>query len=127
MDTGTDVQLFEHSRKEQLDEDVQEQASNTRRKFPPSGYQEQGRSPGGSRISRPPEVGVFEKHYSVKELSELWSLSERTIRRMFLQEPGVLEWGTSETRTKRCYKTIRIPQSVAQRVYRKLEKSKLTR
>jgi hypothetical protein len=123
VDTGPDIQLFQHSPKEQLDGDVQEQASNTRRKLPPSRYQEQGRPPGGSRIPRPPEVGVFEKHYSVKELSELWSLSERTIRRMFIQEPGVLEWGTSETRTKRCYKTIRIPQSVAQRVYRKLRRA----
>ncbi len=63
---------------------------------------------------------VFEKHYSVKELATLWNLSDRTIRRMFLGEPGVVEWGTCETRMKRGYKTLRIPQSVAQRVYGRL-------
>lgn len=68
-------------------------------------------------------VPTFERHYSVKELAELWNLSDRTVRRMFLQEPGVVEWGTCETRMKRGYKTIRIPESVAQRVYRKLRRA----
>jgi hypothetical protein len=66
---------------------------------------------------------VFEKHYSVKELAELWNLSERTIRRMFIEEPGVVEWGADERRRKRPYKTIRIPESVARRVHRRLRKA----
>jgi hypothetical protein len=66
---------------------------------------------------------VFEKHYSVKELATLWNLSDRTIRRMFLGEPGVVEWGTCETRMKRGYKTLRVPESVAQRVYRRLRRA----
>jgi hypothetical protein len=65
---------------------------------------------------------VFERHYSVKELATLWNLSDRTIRRMFVGEPGVVEWGACESRTKRGYKTLRIPQSVARRVHRKLRK-----
>ena len=40
-----------------------------------------------------------EKHYSVPELAKLWGLSERTIRRMFENEPGVLCWGSSESRS----------------------------
>ena len=61
-----------------------------------------------------------EKHYSVAELAKLWQLSERTIRRMFENEPGVLCWGGEETRFKRQYKTLRIPESVVLRVHRQL-------
>lgn len=68
-------------------------------------------------------LSTFERHYSVKELAELWNLSDRTVRRMFVHEPGVLEWGTGETRMKRGYKTLRIPESVAQRVYGKLRRA----
>lgn len=66
-----------------------------------------------------PDLGV-EKHYSVGELAKLWSLSEKTIRRMFENEPGVLQWGTQETRFKRGYTTLRIPESVMLRVHRRL-------
>jgi hypothetical protein len=61
-----------------------------------------------------------EKHYSVAELAQLWKLSERTIRRMFENEPGVLCWGSSERRFKRGYKTLRIPETVMLRVHRLL-------
>lgn len=61
-----------------------------------------------------------EKHYSVVELAQLWNLSEKTIRRMFEKEPGVLQWGKLESRSKRGYTTLRIPESVALRVHRRL-------
>jgi transcriptional regulator GlxA family with amidase domain len=67
----------------------------------------------------PPDL-AREKHYSVSELSALWGLSQRTIRRMFENEPGVLCWGTSERRFKRGYKTLRIPETVMLRVHRQL-------
>jgi hypothetical protein len=66
-----------------------------------------------------PDPGV-ERHYSVGELAKLWSLSEKTIRRMFENEPGVLQWGSQETRFKRGYTTLRIPESVMLRVHRRL-------
>jgi hypothetical protein len=44
-----------------------------------------------------------EKHYSIAEVAKLWDLSEKTIRRMFEHEPGVLCWGKSETRFRRGY------------------------
>jgi transcriptional regulator GlxA family with amidase domain len=66
---------------------------------------------------------AFERHYSVTELAELWCLSERTIRRIFNSEAGVLRWESSETRFKRGYTTLRIPESVVQRVHRKLRKA----
>jgi hypothetical protein len=61
-----------------------------------------------------------ERHYSVAELGKLWNLSEKTIRRMFENEPGVLRWGKSEARVRRGYITLRIPESVASHVHRRL-------
>ena len=50
----------------------------------------------------------LERHYSVGEIAERWGLSEKTIRRMFENEEGVLQWGSPETRRKRGYITLRI-------------------
>jgi len=61
-----------------------------------------------------------EKHYSVSELATIWKLSENTIRRMFEHEPGVIRWGGAETRFKRRYVTLRIPETVVRRVHRHL-------
>jgi hypothetical protein len=63
---------------------------------------------------------ALEKHYSVADLSQLWGLSEKTIRRMFCDEPGVVKWGHEEHRFKRGYMTLRIPESVVHRVHRRL-------
>ena len=62
----------------------------------------------------------LERHFSVAELASLWDLSEQTIRRMFAGEPGVIEWGHTESRFKRGYITMRIPESVVQRVHCRL-------
>ena len=61
-----------------------------------------------------------EKHYSVAQVARLWDFSEKTIRRMFENEPGVLCWGKSESRFKRGYRTLRIPETVVLRVHRQL-------
>jgi hypothetical protein len=60
----------------------------------------------------------LERHYSVAEIAEMWALSEKTVRRMFEEEDGVLQWGTPETRRKRGYTTLRVPESVLLRVHR---------
>ena len=71
---------------------------------------------------RRPRCGVaLEKHYSVPELAKLWELSERTIRRIFSREPGVLQLIHEESRFKRGYSTLRVPESVVQRVHRRLQ------
>ena len=75
-----------------------------------------------SKPAMPASV-AFEKHYCVSEVAELWGLSERTIRRIFTDEPGVIKWENAETRFKRGYTTLRIPESVVQRVHRKLRKA----
>ena len=76
-----------------------------------------------SSASSTPASVAFERHYSVGEVAELWGLSERTIRRIFGNEPGVFKWESVETRFKRGYTTLRIPESVVQRVHRKLRKA----
>lgn len=63
----------------------------------------------------------LERHYSVTEIAEMWGLSEKTVRRMFEEEDGVLQWGNQETRRKRGYITLRIPESILLRVHRKRE------
>ncbi len=61
---------------------------------------------------------ALERHYTVLEIAEMWSLSEKTVRRMFEQEEGVLQCRSPETRRKRGYITLRIPESVMLRVHR---------
>ncbi len=64
------------------------------------------------------ETDPFERHFSAQELAQLWVLDESTIRRIFQDVPGVLKIGKSERRDgKRDYVTLRIPESVARRLY----------
>jgi hypothetical protein len=65
---------------------------------------------------------TFEKHYSINEISHLWGLSQKTVRRIFEHEPGVIELANHRSRRKRTYVTRRIPESVLRRVHRKLQK-----
>jgi hypothetical protein len=66
---------------------------------------------------------VMEKHFSVSELASCWNLSADTVRRMFEKEPGVLVIGNGIRRYgRRRYVTLRIPESVAMRVHRRLSR-----
>ena len=62
---------------------------------------------------------TFERHLSVDELSELWNLSDDFIRRLFLHEPGVVVFFHHRP-GRRVYRTLRIPESVALRVHRRM-------
>ncbi len=64
-----------------------------------------------------------EKHYSVIEIAKLWALSEKTVRRIFEREPGVIRWSREETLHKRGYRTLRVPETVLHRVHRRLRKA----
>ena len=66
---------------------------------------------------------AFEKHYSVIEIAKLWALSEKTVRRIFEREPGVIRWSREETLHKRGYRTLRVPETVLHRVHRRLRKA----
>jgi hypothetical protein len=61
---------------------------------------------------------TFERHFTPKEIAELWQLDESTVRRLFMDEPGVLVYGKERRRDgRRDYVTLRIPASVAQAVH----------
>ena len=61
-----------------------------------------------------------ERHYTVDEVSEMWSLSRDSVRRLFLSEPDVPKIARPANRYKRSYVTMRIPESVLNRVYRRM-------
>jgi hypothetical protein len=64
-----------------------------------------------------------EKHYSIIEIAKLWALSEKTVRKIFESEPGVVHWGTQEKLHKRGYRTLRVPETILHRVHRKLRRA----
>ncbi len=61
-----------------------------------------------------------EQHYTVAEIAKMWKVSHDTVRRLFANEPGVLVIGSeASNRGTRRHRTLRIPKSVVERVYRK--------
>ena len=62
---------------------------------------------------------ALERHFSVEELAELWGMSEDFVRRLFVHEPGVVVFHNAR-RGVRVYRTLRIPESVAARVHRRM-------
>jgi hypothetical protein len=63
---------------------------------------------------------ALERHYRPDELAGTWGLSVKVIREIFSNEPGVLKVDRPETRNKRGYCTMRIPESVVVRVHKRL-------
>ena len=63
-----------------------------------------------------------ERHYAPSEVADLWQFNVETIRRLFQDEPGVVVLQAPVKKGRRPYKTIRIPQSVLQRVHRRLQR-----
>jgi hypothetical protein len=62
----------------------------------------------------------IERHYAVAEIAEMWSLSPDKVRALFENEPGVLLIGERSPKHKRRYVTLRIPQTVLERVHSRL-------
>lgn len=62
------------------------------------------------------------RHFSPSEIAELWNLSVDSVRKLFENEPGVVQIGERARRGKRRYVTLRIPESVVARVHRKLSR-----
>lgn len=64
------------------------------------------------------DVSSLERHFSVAQIAEAWGLSEDTARRLFEREPGVLVIEPPAGRySRRRYRTLRIPESVIERVH----------
>jgi hypothetical protein len=63
---------------------------------------------------------ALERHFSIKEIAELWGLCENSVRELFKEEPGVIRIQRPRSRYKRAYTTLRIPMSVLDRVHRRM-------
>ena len=63
------------------------------------------------------ENTTFERHYRVGELAELWGLGRETVRKLIINEPGVIKIRLGRKKTHTVYS---VPQSVAERVHTRL-------
>ena len=64
-------------------------------------------------------VTSMERHFTPAEIAEAWQLSVRTIVRMFENEPGVIAHQGTLGRHARRHRTLRIPQSIVDRVHQR--------
>ena len=73
------------------------------------------------KVEEPLNAPAVERHYTVKELNRPWKLSTSTITDIFRDEPGVLKIRRERPlRGRRTYTTLRIPDSVLNRVHARL-------
>jgi hypothetical protein len=68
-----------------------------------------------------PRADFMERHFTVLELAKAWHMGERTVRFWFMNEPGVIKYGRGKLvkGRQRTHLSLRIPESVARRVYRR--------
>jgi hypothetical protein len=67
------------------------------------------------------ETKVYERHFTIDQIAETWSLSRDTVTRIFEDEPGVLVVQAPRgKRGRRGYRTFRVPGSVVERVHRRM-------
>lgn len=62
----------------------------------------------------------MERHYTLAELEKAWHVSYRKLATWFRNEEGVIRFGESKLKKgrQRTYVSLRVPESVARRVYR---------
>ena len=65
-----------------------------------------------------------EAHYSPRTLAECWNLNQSTVVRWFQDLPGVLKLAEESRNGKRTRCEIRIPASIAEKVYREKTKGR---
>ncbi len=70
-----------------------------------------------SQVERPE---FLERHYTLAELAKAWHMSRSKLRSWFFDEPGVMRYGADKLKKgrKRTHVSLRVPESVARRVYR---------
>src|SRR5215831_1510303 len=59
-----------------------------------------------------------ERHFTIHELSKMWHFSTEFVRQIVKDESGVSEWVRQQPGRRR-YRVLRVPQSVAERLYRR--------
>ena len=65
---------------------------------------------------------TIDPHYTPRLYAELWGISESTVLRWFQDQPGVLKCGEPKGNGRRTRVEIRIPFSLAMRVYQERTK-----
>lgn len=68
------------------------------------------------RLMLDPKHAIDETVYTADELAERLKVHPATIRKMFIDEPGVIRLGHAGLRGKKQYFSLRIPASVVHRV-----------
>lgn len=63
---------------------------------------------------------AFEPHFKIWQLAERWGWSENYVLALFVDEPGVIKPPVKQ-KNKRVRVSLRIPLSVANRVYDRLK------
>lgn len=71
-------------------------------------------------IETPPGVLMMERHFTLHQLAEQWGFSYDFVLEHFRDEPGVVVAGIKANNRKRGRPTIRVPESVAVRVYSRM-------
>ena len=72
-------------------------------------------------VSEPQKA--VEQHFQIPEIAKLWNLSDDTVRALFKGEPGVLAIVRPGHARKRAYISLRVPESVVNRVHRRMSAS----
>lgn len=60
---------------------------------------------------------AFERHYRVSELAEMWRLGRETVRKLVMNEPGVIKIRLGR---KKAHTIYSVPESVARRIHTRL-------
>jgi hypothetical protein len=63
------------------------------------------------------EQAVFERHYRIGELAEMWNLGRETVRLLVKDEDGVIKIRLGR---KRAHTIYSVPESVAVRIHTRL-------
>lgn len=58
----------------------------------------------------------LERHYTPEQIAKAWCVHPATVRRLFREEPGVISLSVKHRTGARQRRTIRIPETVLQRV-----------
>jgi hypothetical protein len=65
----------------------------------------------------PEDTSTFERHYRIGELARNWGLGRETVRKLCMEEPGVIKIRLGK---KKAHTTYSVPESVARRIHTKL-------
>lgn len=63
------------------------------------------------------QTTAFERHYRITELCDLWGIGRETLRKILVDEPGVMRIRMGR---RKYHTTYSVPASVAERIHMRL-------